>query len=148
MVDWKQSLPPIIAAIIGSGLIVTAFSTINSSIFKPQMYISVIPSPEMTNSRNMAYLITLKNIGYTPATHLRLTMSYPGAKIGTTIVRQADENMTIKNETRTSVVAFLPRLTPNAIVSIDTNIARGINTVNYVVTTTMTNRGRYDAAVD
>ena len=27
----------------------------------------------------MTYIISLKNIGYASATHLRLTMSYPGA---------------------------------------------------------------------
>ena len=88
------------------------------------MFVHVEPQFFHSDPFRTTYAIILKNIGYAPATHLRLTMSYPGAKILPTIVRQADENMTIKNETGTSVVAFLPRLTPNAIISIDTSIAR------------------------
>jgi hypothetical protein len=73
----------------------------------------------------MNYTITLKNIGYASATHLRLTMSYPGAKILSTIVLHEDENMTVKNETEgTSVVAFLPRLTPGASLAINNSITR------------------------
>ncbi|MBV9176374.1 MAG: hypothetical protein JO297_05000 [Nitrososphaeraceae archaeon] len=37
MVDWRESLPQIIAAIIASSLIATALSTINSLIFKPSI---------------------------------------------------------------------------------------------------------------
>lgn len=128
MIDWKQSLPTIIAAIIGSGLIVTAFSTISSAIFKPLIDVNVKQILSGRHFNVTTYTISLRNIGNAPATHLRLTMYYPGAKILPTIEHQVDENMTIKNQTGTSVVAFLPRLTPNAIVSIDTSIWRNINT--------------------
>ncbi|MGC1931094.1 MAG: hypothetical protein WA667_19165 [Candidatus Nitrosopolaris sp.] len=70
VVDWKQSLPPIIAAIIGSGLIVSAFSTISSVIFKPSIEISVKHQFFPSDPFRAIYAITLKNIGYAPATHL------------------------------------------------------------------------------
>ncbi len=72
----------------------------------------------------MNYTISLKNIGYASATHLRLTMSYPEAEIIRTIPHYQNENMTLKLESLTSVVAFLPRLTTGASISIDTNITR------------------------
>lgn len=75
--------------------------------------------------------MTLKNAGYTPATHLRLTMSYPGAENVHTIVGHEEENMTVKNETDPrSVVAFLPRLTPGASISIDNRVMRNSNQVD------------------
>jgi hypothetical protein len=134
MIDWKQSLPQIIAAIIGSGLIVTAFSTITSLIFKPLIDISVGPS----FLNNMNYTIHFSNIGYGSATHLRLTMSYPGANMVHTIVDQQEENMTVKNETRvltngynkTSVVAFLPRLASGASISINNGISTEVGSPN------------------
>jgi hypothetical protein len=123
--DWRQSLPQIIAALIGSSLIVTALSTINTFFFKPIINISVDPHSAYINLQNMTYTISLKNIGYTPATHLRLTMSYPEAEIIRNIPNYENENMTVKRESLTSsVVAFLPRLTPGASISIDTNITR------------------------
>jgi hypothetical protein len=74
-------------------------------------------------------LISFKNIGYAAATHLRLTMSYPGAEILSTIVDHEDENMTVKNEREgTSVVAFLPRLTPGSSIAIENNITRSYHT--------------------
>jgi hypothetical protein len=65
MVDWSQSLPQIIASIIGSSLIVTALSTINSLIFKPTMDVSVRPYPLISfgQDQNMSYTIVLKNVG-------------------------------------------------------------------------------------
>jgi hypothetical protein len=125
VVDWKESLPQIVAAIIGSSLLVTALSTINTYVFKPVIDISLDPHPSDTNIQNMSYTLSLKNIGYSPATHLRLTMSYPGAKVLGTTIDHEDENMTVKSERSTSsVVAFLPRLTPQASISIDTSITR------------------------
>lgn len=125
MIDWKQSLPTIIAAIIGSGLIVTGFSTLGSIIFRPIVGISVDTYPLHDNVQTMNYTISLKNTGFTPATHLRLTISYPGAKIFRTIVNHEDENMTVKNESEgTSVVAFLPRLTPGAGILVNASIYR------------------------
>jgi hypothetical protein len=131
MVDWRQSLPQIIAAIIGSSLLVTALSSINSLIFRPIIAIDIVPHPLDYNVANMSYEIYLKNIGYSPATHLRLTMSYPYAKILGTIIEHADENMTAltydtpgKGSGGNSVVAFLPRLVSGASVSIGTDIAR------------------------
>jgi hypothetical protein len=121
--DWKQSLPQIIAAIIGSGLIVSAFSTISSLIFKPLIDIFVLPS----NFKSMNYTIIFRNIGYGPATHLRLTMAYPGAEILRTTVDQEDENMTFKYEKTsagTSVAAFVPRLASGAIISISNGISK------------------------
>jgi hypothetical protein len=123
VVDWKQSAPQIIAALIGSSLIVTALSMINSFIFKPVIDISVDPHPSDSNVQNMNYTISLKNIGYAPATHLRLTISYPGAEILPTSIEHKEENMTVGYE-GTSVVAFLPRVTPGASISIDTSIFR------------------------
>jgi hypothetical protein len=125
VVDWKQSLPQIIAAIIGSSLIVTALSTISSFLFKPGIDISVDPHPSDLNIQKMTYTIFLTNKGFTPATHLRLTMSYPEAEILRDIPIYENENMTVKREIlSSSVVAFLPRLTPGASISIDTNITR------------------------
>jgi hypothetical protein len=122
VIDWKQSLPQIIATIIGSGLIVTAVSSL---IFRPIVDISADPYPADKNVQNMKYTISLKNNGYAPATHLRLTMSYPGAKIGRTSVDHKDENMTVKNESEgTSVVAFSPRVTSGGSFSVDTSINR------------------------
>ncbi|MGA9149177.1 MAG: hypothetical protein WBZ36_01260 [Candidatus Nitrosopolaris sp.] len=129
MVDWKQSLPQIIAAAIGSGLLVSAFSTISSLIFRPIVDISVDPPDK--NVANMAYTISVENIGYAPATHLRLTMSYPGVKNIRTIVNHEEENMTLKNESEgTAVVAFLPRLTPHGMVSINASIYRNNPVLN------------------
>jgi hypothetical protein len=52
-------------------------------------------------------------------------MSYPGAKIIGYTTHHEDENMTLKSEKLTSsVVAFLPRLTSGASISIDTSISR------------------------
>jgi hypothetical protein len=130
MVDWRQSLPQIIAAIIGSSLIATALSTINSSIFKPTIEISVHPvsvhpDQDLLLPQNISYRIALKNVGYSPATHLRLTMSYPGANIIRYTRHHEDENMTLTTEKLTSsVVAFLPRLTSGSSISIDINISR------------------------
>ena len=107
MVDWKQSLPQIIAAIIGSSLIVSALSTINSLVFIPVVDISVNKTG-----------ISLKNIGYTPATHVRMTIYYPAAKFFPYKIVYKNENMTVRNENSSSVVAFLPRLTPGGSVSI------------------------------
>jgi hypothetical protein len=124
MVDLRQSLPQIIAAIIGSSLIATALSTINSFIFKPTIEISV-DSDQFFQYQNMSYTIVLKNVGYSPGTHLRLTMSYPSANIIGYTTHHEDENMTLTTEKLTSsVVAFLPRLTSGSSISIDTNISR------------------------
>lgn len=117
MIDWKQSLPQIIAAIIGSGLIVTAFSAISSFMLKPIIDISITSDP-LPN----ATTISISNTGSTPATHLRLTIHLPdhsGAKISYNTLYE-NENMTVKKERlMSSVVAFLPRLTPGGRVSID-----------------------------
>jgi hypothetical protein len=57
------------------------------------------------------------------ATHLRLTMAYPSAKILGTVIEHKDENMTVRNESEgNSVVAFLPRLAPAASISISVKI--------------------------
>ena len=61
VVDWKRSLPQIIAAVIGSGLIVTAFSAISPIIVRPIVDISVHPDPPYSN-QTMTYIISLKNI--------------------------------------------------------------------------------------
>jgi len=129
VIDWKQSLPQIIAAVIGSGLIVTAFSTIGSLIFRPIIDISVVPYPTDKNVQNMKYAISLKNIGYAPATHLRLTMSYPGVYLIRTIMNHEDENITVESE-RTSVVAFLPRVTSGGSISINAIVYRPSMPVN------------------
>jgi hypothetical protein len=122
--DWRQSLPQIIAAIIGSGLIVTAFSTINSFIFKPAIDISVSHSGILTNT------VFLKNIGYAPATHLRLTMHYPRTMTLHYTTEYENENMTVNNDRQTSsLVAFLPRLTPGG------NVSIGISDFDSVVAT-------------
>jgi hypothetical protein len=124
VIDWKQSLPQIIGALIGSSLLVAALSMINSYVLRPNVDISVDPYPKY-NNETMTYTISFKNIGYAPATHLRLTMSYPGAKILHTIVDHEEENMTVKNESEgTSVVTFLPRLTPGASIAISNSITR------------------------
>ena len=77
----------------------------------------------------MTYTISFKNVGYAPATHLRLTMSYPGVYLIRTIINQEDENMTLENE-GTSVVAFLPRLTPGVSISLNTAIYRNSKDCN------------------
>jgi hypothetical protein len=149
VIDWKQSLPTIIAAIIGSGLIVSAFSTISSLILKPGIEIHVgtyqdqfPPGMPAANHGWLAvthYNISLSNVGYTSATHLRLTMSYPRAEILHTIVGQADENMSIKNESGNqyhypSVVAFIPRLTHGARVTIETSVFPNDSAYSFVAT--------------
>jgi len=123
MVDWKQSLPQIIASVIGSGLIVASISAISSFISKPILDIFVDPKDSNRNNQNMSYTVILTNVGYTPATHLRLTMSYPGARILDNSIHHQSENMTLENSS-SSVVVFLPRLTPGASISIDTYITR------------------------
>jgi hypothetical protein len=81
----------------------------------------VDPYPSTSNVKNIKYTISFKNIGYVPATHLRLTMSYPGVYLIHTIINQEDENMTLKNE-GTSVLVFLPRLTPGDSISVNASI--------------------------
>lgn len=54
MVDWKQSLPQIVASVIGSGLIVAALSNISSIMLKPILDISVLPNTP-TYYQNMKY---------------------------------------------------------------------------------------------
>ena len=73
----------------------------------------------------MKYAISFKNVGYAPATHLRLTMSYPGVLNIRTIIVHEDENMTVKNDSQgRSVVAFLPRVTSGGSISANTSIYR------------------------
>jgi hypothetical protein len=105
MVDWKQSLPQILASVIGSGLIVAALSTIGSLILKPILDISVVvQEPIRFEQQNVSYTVILRNIGYTPATNLRLTMSYPDASILHSVPHYVNENMTLKVENSTSTV--------------------------------------------
>lgn len=112
MIYWKQALPQIIAAIIGSSLIVTALSTINSFIFKPIIDISVNEVIGDPYDR-----IIVKNIGYTPATHLRLTIYCNVNDEGNPYndcpprILYESENMTVRY-VAPSWVAFLPALTP------------------------------------
>src|SRR5215831_19836076 len=77
--------------------------------------------------QNLNYTVFLKNIGYTPATHLRLTKSYPDAKLLHSSTHYQSENMTLENSTSSSLAASLPRLTAGASISVDTSITRSKN---------------------
>jgi hypothetical protein len=118
MFDLKQSLPQIIAAIIGSSLIATALSAVNSFFIKPIIEISI--SPVYNENQPVIFNIAIKNVGYQAATHLRLIMSFPRSNAFNVI--HMGENMTLVKYAN-GMVAFLPRLATGAGISIDMNIS-------------------------
>jgi hypothetical protein len=113
----------IIIAIIGSSLIVTLLTAGVSFFTKPHIDIRFWwDTSDKTNTTKFTNIFT--NTGYSPVTHVRLTISYPGAKIISTKLEYNNENVTLpKNQTQSSVVyLYVPRLTAGGSIRVNTTI--------------------------
>ena len=120
MANVGEWAPQIIASIIGSSLIVTALTLSISILNKPVISITLSYGQwhGITN-----YTTNFKNIGYSPAHHVRLTLFYPSSKILGNTTKYQNENMTVNEEEPNSVVVFLPRLASDGQFEIMTNIS-------------------------
>jgi hypothetical protein len=143
MVDWRGSSLQIVITLIGSGLILTALTSLTSYFIKPSLdiYITVqIPptnEPQIVSlgaNRTMTfpadnsttYRIYLVNNGYSTANDVRLTMTYPGAAINDTRKVYENENITITNTRTDNItgqsVVTLTRLNPGVMVAVENTI--------------------------
>jgi len=146
MVDWGGSSLQIVVAIIGSGLIVTGLTSLNSIVNNPLVHIDVEvkarfhgdnvtnePSPNQYNVTTLprgnytTYIISLENNGNSPATDVRLTMTYPDAKIINFKPVLENENITFINQTSDSVAAEMPRLSAGTVVTVENTISGNLN---------------------
>lgn len=76
-----------------------------------------------TDNKTTNFVNIFTNTGYSPATHVRLTISYPGAKIIRSNLEYNNENATLEQQNQnSSLVEFIPRLTPGASVRVNTTI--------------------------
>jgi len=151
MVDWGGSSLQIIIAVIGSGLLVTGLGSLASFINSPLLNIEVtsIDDPHdigrgyikdefgkdhietfSQGDTYTTYRINLTNIGNSPATDVRLTMTYPGAKVVDSKPVYENENITFTNQTSNSIAVLLPRLSPGILVAVDNNITGNIVTID------------------
>jgi hypothetical protein len=136
MVDWKQSGFQIVASLIGSSLIVTAVSSLISDMSKPHISINLDfeSAGNTTKIRNI-----FANNGKSPATHLRITLSYPDANIIKNSTEYRSENMTLRNENCypknnncNSFIAYIPRLASGAMIILDTTVNGSISRYDFI----------------
>jgi len=125
-----------VIAIIGSSLIVTALTSLNSYINKPLLEIHVTIDTGPSNYPNAqhnvtAYNIILANKGNSPANDVRLTLTYPGVKLlGFTRLLE-NENLTLTKRTPNSAIVTLDRLSSGARIVVQNNVAGNVQ--NYFI---------------
>lgn len=145
MADWRGSSLQIVVAIIGSSLIATALTSLTSFIYTPSLDISVevadYPYQHTFNydsnlGRNVTYRvedpyttyrISLENNGNSPAKDVRLTMTYPDAKLINARQVFVNENLNLTNKTSDSSVVTLPRLSAGIKIAVENNISGRIS---------------------
>jgi len=120
MVDWRESSLQIVVAVIGSGLIVTALTSVFSYFTKPSLDIRVEPYFTSVLNKTM-YRIVLVNNGYSTAKDVRLTMTYPNATVSSAALIYNNENFSL-SRTPNSVVAFSHRLSTGVKIGIENRI--------------------------
>jgi hypothetical protein len=122
MVDWRASSVQIVAALIGSGLIVTGLTSLSSYFTRPALDIYVEVGASDNGYLSFAsYRIFLVNNGFSTAKDVRLTMTYPNATVTNATMIYQNENFTL-NKNLDSVVAFSPRLSTGVKIGIVNNI--------------------------
>jgi hypothetical protein len=116
--NWRDALPQIVVSLIGTTLVAALLNSLVLEINSPHIEISFrfqlsypnigvyYPSPQ--------YNISFVNTGGSEATDVRLTMSYPGAKVSNASVYYTNENATLTYENESSLVVYLPRLSSGA----------------------------------
>jgi hypothetical protein len=127
MVDWREWAPQIIASIIGSSLIVTALTLSVSILNKPVISITATAATWPALSDTTKYMTDFTNTGHSQASHVRLTLFYPGTTIIGNSTIYKNENMTVKAEAPSSLAVFLPRLASGGHIKIMTLIKGIVN---------------------
>ena len=125
MADWREAGIQIIASIIGTGLIVGIVTGIITEINRPHIDISINDNKDFDYTNNKTTFInTFTNIGNSPASDVRLTMYYSDWNISNYYVDQTSENLslTFSKENPNTLVAYIPRFTNGAVITINTII--------------------------
>jgi hypothetical protein len=133
LADWRPSIFQIIPTLIGSGLTLFVFNILVADINQPHVFLDVqqYDANINSNSNKSNYNNQIKfhnvaiNDGRSPATNLRLSISYPNDNITNYRTSFQSENATFSYINNTLLVE-LKRLSSGSVLAIDT-IARCIN---------------------
>lgn len=121
MVEWKGPVLQFISAVIGSGLVVTVFSSfIIPSVIQPHINFQPVPTSGFSDLgyssiydvQNKSYTTTITNDGSTAAKNLIITFYYPEAKSITDFkIEQGSGNISdIPKEGKQRVELPIPKL--------------------------------------
>ncbi|HEX6029151.1 MAG TPA: hypothetical protein VFY64_08940, partial [Nitrososphaeraceae archaeon] len=126
MADWKTSIFQIISTLIGSGLTLFVFNNLVADLNQASVKIDVedfdnsISSSNSSNSNGQVKFQTVAiNNGRSPATNLRLSLSYPNYNITQYDTAFQSENMTFSYYNST-LIAEIGRLSSGSAVAINT----------------------------
>ena len=127
MADWRSSIFQIIPTLIGSGLTLFVFNNLVADINQPHVFLDVQQYDgsinDGSNKSNYNNQIKFHNVaindGRSPATNLRLTISYPNYNISSYQTSFQSENVTFSHINST-LVAQLKRLAAGSAVAVDT----------------------------
>ena len=129
MDNFRPSSLPFITSIIGSGLMLFVLNNIAADVNLPHIYLQVNVF-NMHDDNQTKFQTKVINDGRSPATHVRLTLSYPSSNITNSNIPFNNENITsLKYENPSTLVIELERLSIDASIIINTTTTINKNIV-------------------